>query len=647
VTMLSPAPASFGTASALTLAMSVAAGIEIVVGGHPEQGQSRVSANLAAKSQGAGWAGAPGANSSLPSAPGAESFRSSWQSMLASLGTGLQNLSQEDAGAKTVSAAGEPAVAEAAQTASAAFAGRAALPLPQRVLQQGASPASAKMPFLVRSPCVIPAERAASGAPRQTAAIAAAGSLANAQPGESAPLTHSTNPSKSAKLESASGAATTAFASATAGSIPLTVLAPSIESPIAKLVEAPQRDRLADRSAGSPTGFAPDSANTHSFHSDGTRAAADRAGAVGHQAAAGTDPPSGMASPASDAAQLPTVYGASPDENPDGTEVSATYQAESLAGSEEAMSPGRVPPQADEPTRAHAQSQIQAQLGSPGLEAAAAPVASGEAGRRSEAAQPAAFQSGQSPAVLPLAAKPGLASDGRSATQATLRLAHGPGTGESAEHGNRLLNGRSAGPAADASALARDPGGARAAMSTANDSSTGAASGAVSRETFAALDSEAAPGTPTWIHAGAQRAEAGFQDPALGWIGVRGDMGTGGVHASLVPGSADAAQALSGHMAGLNSYLAEHHTPVETLTLAAPEGRWAGSAGDQGASPGMNQGQGKNAGQGAFAEPQSNPSPTPPELTAAASLEAFAQTGSRDLAVPSARPGGLHISVMA
>jgi len=281
------------------------------------------------------------------------------------------------------------------------------------------------------------------------------------------------------------------------------------------------------------------------------------------------------------------------------------------------------------------------------LEAAAAPVASGEAGRRSEAAQPAAFQSGQSPAVLPLAAKPGLASDGRSATQATLRLAHGPGTGESAEHGNRLLNGRSAGPAADASALARDPGGARAAMSTANDSSTGAASGAVSRETFAALDSEAAPGTPTWIHAGAQRAEAGFQDPALGWIGVRGDMGTGGVHASLVPGSADAAQALSGHMAGLNSYLAEHHTPVETLTLAAPEGRWAGSAGDQGASPGMNQGQGKNAGQGAFAEPQSNPSPTPPELTAAASLEAFAQTGSRDLAVPSARPGGLHISVMA
>jgi hypothetical protein len=620
--------------------MSVAAGIEIVTGGHPEQGQSRVPANIAAKSQGAGWAGAPSANSFSSSAPGAESFRSSWQSMLASLSTGLENLSVEDAGAETVSAAGEPVLAPTAHAPSPAFTGSTALALPQRVFQQGGSPASAKMPFLAGSRSGIPAERAASGAPRQTAAISAAGSLASAQPGESAPHTHSANSSKSAKLESASGAATAAFASATAGSIPLAMLPPSMESPVAKLIEAPQRDRPADLSAGWPTGLAPDSANAHSLHSDGTRAAADKAGTVGHQAVAGTDPPPGKASPAPDAAPLPPVSGASPDENLDGTESSATGRAESGAGSEGALSPGRVRPQADEPIREAAQSQIQAQLGSQGLEAAAAPVASEEAGRGSANAQ-----AGKSSAVLPLAAKPGLASGGRSATQAMLRLAHGSGTGEPAEHGNRPLDGQPAGPAADASALARDPAGARASMSAANDSSTGAASGTTSRETFAALDSEAAPGAPTWIHAGAQRAEAGFQDPALGWVGVRADMGTGGVHASLVPGSADAAQALGGHMAGLNSYLAEHHTPIETLTLAAPEGRWAGPAGNQDASQGMNQGQG--GGQGAFAEPQSNPSSTPPGLIAAASLEASAQTGNRDLAVPIARPGGLHISVMA
>lgn len=625
--------------------MSVTAGIEIVTGGHSEQGQSRVPTNIAGKSQSAGWAGAPGANSCSPSAPGAESFRSSWQSMLASLSTGLQSLSVEDAGAETVSVAGEPVLAPTTHAPSPAFTGSAALALPQRGFQQGESPASAKMPFLAGSRSGIPAERAASGSPRQTAAISAAGSLASAQPGESAPHTHSANSNKSAKLESAPGAATTAFASATAGSIPLAMLPPSMESPVAKLIEAPQRNRPADLSAGWPTGLAPDSANAHSLHSDGTRAAADKAGTVGHQAVAGTDPPPGKASPAPDAAPLSPVSGASPDENLDGTESSVTGRAESRASGEEALSPGRVRPQADEPIREAAQSHIQAQLASPGLEAAGAPVASGEAGRGSANAQAGASQDGKSPAVLPLAGKPGLASGGRSATQATLKLAHGSGTGEPAEHGNRPLEGQPPGPVSDASALARDPAGSRAATSAANDSSTGFASGTVNRETFAALDSEAAPGTPTWIHAGAQRAEAGFQDPALGWVGVRADTGAGGVHASLVPGSADAAQALGGHLAGLNSYLAEHHTPIETLTLAAPEGRWAGPAGNQDASQGMNQGQG--GGQGAFTEPRSNPPPTPPEMIAGASLEASAQTGSRDLAAPITRPGGLHISVMA
>jgi len=201
----------------------------------------------------------------------------------------------------------------------------------------------------------------------------------------------------------------------------------------------------------------------------------------------------------------------------------------------------------------------------------------------------------------------------------------------------------------DVSALTRDAAGARSAMSAAGDiarSSAGAATGPA-RETFASLDAETAGGTPRWIHAGAQRAEAGFDDPALGWVGVRADVSAGGVHATLLPGSADAAQALGGHLAGLNSYLAEQHTPVETLTLAAPEGRWAGLGGDQGTGQGLNQGEGQNAGHGAFAEPQSNHLPNAQALTLSASSEVSVQTGRPDAEAPFGRAQGARISLMA
>jgi hypothetical protein len=175
----------------------------------------------------------------------------------------------------------------------------------------------------------------------------------------------------------------------------------------------------------------------------------------------------------------------------------------------------------------------------------------------------------------------------------------------------------------------------------------GTAAGAGSSETFAALDAETATGTPTWIHAGAQRAEAGFQDPALGWIGVRADGSGGGVHAALVPGSADAAQALGGHLAGLNAYLAEQHTPVESLTLVAPESRSAEAGMDQSASQGMYQGAGQNSGQGGYAEPQSNTPASSPANTAAVLQEISVPAGGLDATGHAATPGGVHISVMA
>lgn len=118
-----------------------------------------------------------------------------------------------------------------------------------------------------------------------------------------------------------------------------------------------------------------------------------------------------------------------------------------------------------------------------------------------------------------------------------------------------------------------------------------------SRETFAALDAEPAAGAPSWIHAGARQAEAGFQDPALGWVGVRADLSGGGVDASIVPGSAEAAQSLSGHLAGLNAHLAAEQIPVDSLRMAhTPESGYSGA--NQGANQGAMQGGQHGTGQG-------------------------------------------------
>jgi hypothetical protein len=201
--------------------------------------------------------------------------------------------------------------------------------------------------------------------------------------------------------------------------------------------------------------------------------------------------------------------------------------------------------------------------------------------------------------------------------------------------------------------MARDLAGAGGTVSTAGElarASTVTTTGPDTRETFATLDAEGATGKPTWIHAGAQQAEAGFQDPTLGWVSVRADASGGGVHAELVPGSADAAQALGSHMAGLNAYLAEHHTPVETLTLSAPESGWAGMSNNKGGGEGMQQGAGQQTGQetaqNADRDFQSRQSGSPTILPATA-LELPASFEVLNGRAQAARLVGSHISVMA
>jgi hypothetical protein len=156
---------------------------------------------------------------------------------------------------------------------------------------------------------------------------------------------------------------------------------------------------------------------------------------------------------------------------------------------------------------------------------------------------------------------------------------------------------------ADGAGWMRDSTGALQPQTNASDNSSRGTVEPALREPFAALDAEPAAGAVAWTHAGARQAEAGFEDPVLGWVGVRAELSGGGVHAALVPGSAEAAQELGRQMDGLHTYLTEQRTPVESLVMAAPSGSGASSGTGGGfgnpAQHEMGQGTGEGAGQNA------------------------------------------------
>jgi hypothetical protein len=221
---------------------------------------------------------------------------------------------------------------------------------------------------------------------------------------------------------------------------------------------------------------------------------------------------------------------------------------------------------------------------------------------------------------------------------------------DAVQQGSRFVEGQTGGIAQDGRELAA----ARGASGNLNAVLSGSGtsnSGSSPSDTFAALDAEASTGRLAWIHAGAQQAEAGYQDPTLGWVGVRADSSGAGVHAVLVPSSPDAAQALGSHIDGLNAYLSEHHSPVETLTLASPESRPAHSGMEQGASQNMHQGAGdgtgqntgQNTGQDMAAKLQSN---TPGYRPAISSTDSTTNAGVADQTAQTSS-GGVYISVIA
>ena len=167
--------------------------------------------------------------------------------------------------------------------------------------------------------------------------------------------------------------------------------------------------------------------------------------------------------------------------------------------------------------------------------------------------------------------------------------------------------------------------------------------GAAAGDPFVALDRASIAVAPTWTHAGARQAEAGFQDPALGWVGVRAQVDTAGIHASLIPGSAEAAQTLSGHLMGLNDYLEHREAPVHTVTVAAPEGHSNETGIDQSGAQSGGQHQGREESSGHGVATEFNPSPLRTNGDRASSQS------RRETEVSSGGllPGGAYISVFA
>jgi hypothetical protein len=145
------------------------------------------------------------------------------------------------------------------------------------------------------------------------------------------------------------------------------------------------------------------------------------------------------------------------------------------------------------------------------------------------------------------------------------------------------------------------------------------------------------------VPAGGHRAEAGYLDPALGWVAVRAESSGGGVHAAVLPGSPEAAQVLGTHLSGLNAFLAQQHGPHATVTMAAPEDGHSGAGAQQGNSAGGGSGRDEGV-ERSKAVPEGRKTDSSPQAAVSAAGAVDRSIGSDGSAI---RRAGTYVSVMA
>jgi hypothetical protein len=152
-------------------------------------------------------------------------------------------------------------------------------------------------------------------------------------------------------------------------------------------------------------------------------------------------------------------------------------------------------------------------------------------------------------------------------TAGPVAASHPPGNGSAARE---LSSGASASPVAANSGLSPEAIGIRDRSSAKEPAAA---------EPFAALDHGASEPAPIWTRAGTNKVEAGFQDPSLGWVGVRATADASGMHAAVVPSSPEASRMLSGSLSDLGAYLVQQHHPLQSLTIAPAQAGGLGNAG--------------------------------------------------------------------
>lgn len=619
--------------------MTVAAAIEI--------GSGITSTPGLGKALGTGKAAANQGSSKQITA-GAESFRTGWQSLLASLGSSVEGVSETGAETNPGAATAGQALADAAGKSSVSTLtpdATAGLRVKQET-EKGTGQASAGLKVSQAD-----ARTDASAAPSTTKVKTTTASSANEKKtlaNRESESASSSRPAHSAK------AGVTEVAAVTSSPEPTPVTTASLSQPvpvaaagtIAQSTDSGTLSAHAETSAdsmiGSSTGSASTSTSSYSPNLVPIKEVDGAANATVQKAAEGLE----KSGKQGGALPVRTSSGSS---STAFDEAGASTASESRAPliatrAESGNSLGTASTsQSLTQTPAVGQSGTSAQPANP--EASSLSVAMDDSDLNSLPIAANATSSGQISGASRTESKLGLAGEKKLSASDQQQTKHGTSNLDSAQHGNLMMQGQSSGAAADASATARAGAGAGGAASATGDLTARASSattGPDAREAFSTLDAGGTTGKPTWIQAGTQHAEAGIQDPALGWVGVRADTSGGSIHAQLVPGSSDAAQTLGSHMAGLSAYLAEHHTPVETLTVTSPESGSLGFSSGAGSGDGTQQGPGQETSQGATQGANSREqfaSPAAPELQ-----DWFA---GRDAGAQATELEGHQVSVMA
>ncbi len=639
----------------MNIAANIGAGAEALQGGNVNgaavNGPAPQTGSMAAwkpgSAVGAGWTGNARASGSTSSFAPGESFRSSWQAMLRASGSGLRPNGEVE----TVGVNGEDG--ERAGTAAGGV-----VPTPTngamfaqagKIAEQNGSPAAATSePAKDELQNAALIEHNAGWFVAQSVADAKSNPVSAQSIGASsgAPLARNAGggkPSWGTRKPGAGAQDTTAESIATDGAN----LAAAIQAPAAIAIgsqAAPTDLRVVPENAGSIALL--NSAHGWDGGSDSQPGSAPPAGGARSASAAtatanGADEPAHPSLQAALATRVAALQTVPHEDEPKGNLVTAPG-APGFAGSGQAPPPepvgavaakGQINP-VQSSHRAGKETSISQGTGDPAEEKNAH---LGEDGNAVAAIQmqnttPEAdgWSSSSERAAIDAKDKP---------------AAHASGAVEAGTQGTQSLSAPAGGAITDPGALAQIPSGAHQAASTPGGSATQASSAPVApaRETFAELDAGSAVGAPRWTHAADRQVEGGFEDPALGWVGVKADMSGGSVHAVLMPGTSDAAQVLGAHMAGLSAHLVEQHSQVSTLTMAhsGTGGSGAGQSMQQGA------GQNQNPGSGDSAHAQWSPQTSNTEGVDMPAERTTVHGDTPEAMLTPSAIRGAHISVMA